>query len=86
MLTPSGFSFDPVEGNVLDLVAYGGGDGVASTSTQAEPTDNGGLRFFGDGLDVSEPIEVNFTGSDRSISVTYLRPDDPVLKWCRVRE
>ena len=83
-LATGSFTFDPVDGTALDVIAVGTGSGIASPEGTVTPSGN--LRFFGDGVNLTEPVTVPFTGTDRAVSVTYLREGDVALKWCRVVE
>lgn len=85
-LTEEGWFFDPGEEPAFNLIAFAGGENLASDSEHASPF-RGGLAFFRpEGATIDSPILLSLTGSDRSISITYYRSDRIEPLYCRVRE
>lgn len=85
-LDETGFTFDPADTTAHNLVVFAGGSDLSSSEEAATPFQDGFAFFLPEGIDVSEPMRLNLTGSQRSISVNYYRTGSEIPRYCRIRE
>lgn len=85
-LGETGFTFDPAGIMAFNVVAYAGGTDLASREEAASEFRDGLAFFSPEGIDTADPLNLELTGSDRSVSIAYYRQGITEPLYCRIRE